>query len=291
MNNHVSIDADSLIYAAGFAAQKTRYIACTPEGFVVQQLDTKKDADAYLETHPDLELDTFIDAAPAYIAVANLDAAIESILDVTQADSHVLYITGTKCWRSEYATIQQYKGNRVNLQRPVHYATLRDHIVSKWRAFTVEWIEADDAVIMDYVEHMCTGVMSHIDKDLDQQPGMHYNPRTGEMRYIDELEAHMNFYTQLLTGDKIDNIKGLSEVAPKRGIGPATAKKILCECTTEKEMFRAVHEKYVEKYGSEHTYEAWTGETHTRSAMEILDENAQLLYLARFDGDRWEVPC
>lgn len=290
--SHGIIDADSLIYAAGFAAQKTRYIACTEEGFIVQQLDTAADAKAYIETHPDLELDTFVDAAPPGVAVHNLNKMLEALIEGAGLNTWIIYITNsTHCWRSAYATIQKYKGNRDNMQRPVHYHILRDYIVGKWKAFTVDYIEADDAVIMDYNECYRDGIMIHIDKDLDQQSGMHYNYKKDEFYWLEPYEANLNFYTQLLTGDKIDNIKGLSEKRPLRGIGPKTAEAILNGCETEKEMFQAVHEKYVEKYGIAHTYEAWDGKGYTRNAMEIMDENAQLLYLARYDGDKWEVPC
>lgn len=289
---HGIIDADSLIYAAGFAAQKTRYLACTSDGFVVQQLDDAASAHAYIETHPDLELDKFVDAAPPGVAVHNLNRMLEAIIEGANLDTWTLYITdSSKCWRSAYATIQKYKGNRDNMERPVNYHILRDYIVGKWQAFTIHYIEADDAVIMEYCERPRDSIMIHIDKDLDQKDGMHYNYKKDEFYYMEEHDAALNFYTQLLTGDKIDNIKGLSENAPKRGIGPATAEKILHECTTDKEMFQAVHERYVKKYGSDYTYESWKGESLTRSAMEIMDENAQLLYLARFDGDKWEVPC
>jgi hypothetical protein len=289
---HGIIDADSLIYAAGFAAQKTRHIACTSEGFIAKELDNKKDALAYIEAHPDLELDTYVDAAPLGIAIHNLNRMVEGIIEGAGIDTWTLYITdSSKCWRSAYATIQKYKGNRDGMVRPVHYHELRDYLVGKWKAFTVQYIEADDAVVMEYQECYRDGIMIHIDKDLDQASGLHYNPNKDEFYWLEPYEADRLFYTQLLTGDKIDNIKGLSEKRPLRGIGPKTAESILNGCETSKEMFFAVHEKYVEKYGTEYTYESWDGKGYTRNAMEMLDENAQLLYLARHDGDKWEVPC
>ncbi len=55
---------------------------------------------------------------------------------------------------------------------------------------------------------------------------------------VDEETGLRNFYTQLLTGDTSDNIKGIA------GIGPVKAKKALAECFTEQEMFSTVREMY-----------------------------------------------
>lgn len=290
------VDADSLVYAAAFAAQKTRYLLYNPDGFVVGDFPSAKDCALFLEQHPDegLERDSYTELDTPDTAMQSVESMLSAGLNAVKADDYVVYLTGKKSWRLDYSTILKYKGNRDNMQRPHYYDLCRGYLQQKHNAFNVEFIEADDAVIMDYYANPDDAVMIHIDKDLDQMSGAHFDPRhiDDSIIWIDQWQADFNFYKQLLTGDSTDNILGLSEKGTgKRGIGPATATRMLSECRTARQMFDVCHEAYVDKFGNNFKYEDWRGGiTHERSAMEILDENAQLLYLARYDGDRWRVP-
>ena len=53
-----------------------------------------------------------------------------------------------------------------------------------------------------------------------------------------QLEGLKNFYKQLLTGDRADNIPGVPS------IGPIKSGKILSKCKDELDMFEAVWDKY-----------------------------------------------
>ena len=296
MNNFGAIDADSLIYAAGFAAQRTKHLVCTKEGAVVAEYEKKSEAIERIligvdEGDSSLEYDTYVEAATLFHSTCILDGMMTNIVDSAGLNRFRTYLTGGKQWRVPYSTIQKYKGNRDNFVKPVHYLDLRKHLVGQWHAYVIDFIEADDAVIMDCYANP-GAVCCSIDKDLRQFAGWHMNPNhldegVFEVEWFDALH---NFYMQLLTGDKVDNIKGLSRKAPRRGIGEATARKILADCGSERELFDHTLAQYHERYEEEHTYTDWQGVEHTRNAMEMLDENAQLLYLARYDGDKWNVP-
>jgi 5'-3' exonuclease len=69
----------------------------------------------------------------------------------------------------------------------------------------------------------------------------------------------------LLTGDGVDNIPGL------KGIGPKKAAKILKDCVTEQELYKAVLEAY-------------------DGNVEYLTEQGQLLWLRREKGQLWQPP-
>jgi 5'-3' exonuclease len=96
-------------------------------------------------------------------------------------------------------------------------------------------------------------------------PGHHYNPVKKESYYIDDKEAIKNFYRQILTGDKVDNIEGL------RGIGPKKADKILAEADTELKMYEAVLKAY-------------------DNNQERVIENGQLLWIRRQEDEIWQPP-
>ena len=93
------------------------------------------------------------------------------------------------------------------------------------RGITADGMEADDLVCiwaneLDAVEVQY--IIAHIDKDLDQIPGWHFNFFKDEDPYwVDEDTANYKLMHQCLTGDTSDNIAGL------KGIGPKRADKIL----------------------------------------------------------------
>jgi len=109
-----------------------------------------------------------------------------------------------------------------------------------------------------------------IDKDLKQVPGWYFNPDKPEngMEWIDEWTGHFNFYKQLLTGDKVDNIPGI------RGIGPKKAEKLLMDCKDEVEMYEVCANVYADQ----------------STPMVDMHRNARLLYMLRYVGDEWVAP-
>ena len=175
------------------------------------------------------------------------------------------FLTGKGNFRDKIAVTVPYKGQRVS-DKPVHLQALRDHLVNSWGFEVVNGIEADDAVgIAAYAVSEDESIMVHIDKDLNQFRGWHYNYRKKEKYYVSEFEGLHSFYTQILTGDRIDNIIGL------KGIGPVKAKRILEECTNENELYEAVLKAY-------------------EGDQQRVLENAQLLWLQREANQVWQLP-
>lgn len=181
------------------------------------------------------------------------------------AEDYEAYLSGSTNFRFDIAKTVPYKGNRDSAKRPKHYDLLR-HQMQRLGAKVTEDEEADDrvAIRMGEGEFVLIGV----DKDLLQIPGYHWNPVKKELQFISEFDGLKNFYTQLLTGDRIDNIVGL------KGIGPVKAAKILKDCTSEAELLEAAKQAY-EKAGE---------------PLERLIENARLLWLRRKEGELWELP-
>ena len=104
-----------------------------------------------------------------------------------------------------------------------------------------------------------------LDKDLDMLRGWHYNFVKDDLYYVTEKEGIKNFYLQILTGDRVDNIPGL------QGIGPVKADRILKDCNNEKQLFAAVLEAYEDN-------------------LELLTERAQLLWIIRKENQLWKPP-
>lgn len=75
----------------------------------------------------------------------------------------------------------------------------------------------------------------------------------------------MFFYSQIVMGDRADNIEGI------HGIGPVKAKRLLSECTTEQELY----DKVLGAYDNDE---------------ERVITNARLLWLRRKEEDVWYPP-
>ena len=193
----------------------------------------------------------------------------ELLFDIVYADlkcdDYDAFITGKTNFRYGIAVTTPYKGNRKNLEKPEHYEALREKLISLGASVS-ENQEADDDVGIASTQYR--GWIVHVDKDLDQLPGWHYNPVRKEKYFVTEQEGLKSFYTQLLTGDRIDNIIGL------RGIGPVKAAKLLKGCETEQELYKAVVEAY----------------KAAKEPPERILENGKLLWLSRHQGQRWELP-
>ena len=186
----------------------------------------------------------------------------EIVYTELNCDDYKAYITGRGNFREVVATTAPYKGNRKDFQRPKHYHALREYL-QRLGAELVEGQEADDAIAIQAQEGSYWIVS--IDKDFDQVPGWHYNFVKKEKYYVTEEEGLRNFYTQILTGDRVDNIIGI------KGIGPVKAEKILKDCTTEREYYDACVKAY-------------------DGNIARVTENGVLLWLRRYPNQLWQPP-
>jgi hypothetical protein len=173
------------------------------------------------------------------------------------------YLTGSDNFRKEIAVTAPYKGNRTQ-DKPKHYDLIREYLEKAWGCEVVQGQEADDAIgIRAYeFEDIEDYVIMSIDKDLDMLRGWHYNFIKDKKYLVDDQQAIKHFYTQILTGDRVDNIVGL------KGVGPKKAEKILQDCDTEEDMYKAVLEAY-------------------DNDEERVLENGQLLWIRRKENQIW----
>lgn len=88
-------------------------------------------------------------------------------------------------------------------------------------------------------------IIASIDKDLKQVPGWHFDIVKEKLVHVDELEAARNFYSQMLQGDRTDNISGI------RGIGPVKADKTVNQFFSEDALSDHIYRMYVEQWGED----------------------------------------
>jgi len=205
------------------------------------------------------------DGDPAEFALARISEFLDNLQAMEGIDEVWGYLTGSNNFRNEIAKTAPYKGNRV-MAKPYHYQLLREYMERAWGFEVIDGMEADDAIGIEAYRHEPEEtIIVSIDKDLNMIRGHHYNFVKEEKYFVTEEEATRNFYLQILTGDKIDNIIGLD------GIGPVKSKKLLKDCNTELEMYEAV-------------LKAYDGDE-----ARVL-ENARLLWILREEKQVWQPP-
>ena len=189
------------------------------------------------------------------IAASRIDDMIEATLQEVAATEYKGWLTdGRDNFRKH--VYPEYKANRKQ-EKPVNLTFLQEFVKKNWGAEIAIGMEADDALGIAQTEGKGSGtvlttdsdwnsvihnanptVICSIDKDLLQVPGNHYNFVKKEFKVIDEYTGRYNFYTQLVTGDATDNIKGVA------GVGTKGAILALQGLITEQEMFNKVRSMY-----------------------------------------------
>lgn len=190
-------------------------------------------------------------------AVNVMDGKIQRILNRFSGMEYVIVISSrAKTFRDAIAVTVPYKGNR-KAEKPPHYHEMRDYLLNVWKAYeTEDGLEADDFIGIHANKN---SIICSIDKDLLMIPCKgHYNFNKDTLKKV--TRNIENFWLQMLTGDRSDNIVCIS------GVGDVIARKLL-KGVKLKDMKLLVYSKYVEEFGDK--------------AQDRFHENAQLLWIKR----------
>jgi DNA polymerase-1 len=182
-------------------------------------------------------------------------------LEETLADSYSVFLTGERNFRRDICP--SYKANRPS-ERPKHWQSVREFLVTNHKAMVVNGSEADDQLGIEQDKLGVNTVIASIDKDLLQIPGRHYNFVKKEYRVVSPEEGLKFLYTQALVGDRSDNITGVA------GIGPVKAARALEGLLNEQEWYDKCRELYDDD--------------------ERLHLNMRLLYIWQQPDDEWQPP-
>lgn len=152
-----------------------------------------------------------------------MDLYIREWLAVTSATKYLGYITESKeNFRVKRAFTWKYKGQRKR-DKPKWYLAMRQYVQEEWGFQNVRGIEADDALTIAAEILKSQGhdpIIVTEDKDLLQYPCLHYNPnKDKEVFRITEEQGHFNLWHQVITGDRTDNIPGVSHAITESRTG------------------------------------------------------------------------
>ena len=182
-------------------------------------------------------------------AVTSLFVMMHGLFERLDSDDYIFFLSSKENFRKH--TYPLYKYNRYGRTPPPHVDKLRKFAIRTLRTRQMFGYEADDLI----ADAMGEGrIIVSLDKDFDQLVGFHYR-WTGKEKglyWVGEERATRFSYEQFLSGDRIDNIPGLSERAPKRGIGAKRATALLASAENKEEMLTIVKEMYEKKYGDDY---------------------------------------
>jgi 5'-3' exonuclease len=210
----------------------------------------------------------------------NAELVMEDILNATNTESYRVFLSDKLENNFRYKIDNSYKANRKDAPKPKYYDSLRLFLQQNYQAEFTPGQEADDALGIAQCTtlglkakynasigpdpHPYESVICSIDKDLLQIPGRHYNLSTGVHTTVTYIEGLRSFYRQLLIGDRVDNITGIT------GIGKVKAARCIDHLDNESDMFATVRVLYQDD--------------------ERLLRNGQLLWVRRTENEMWRFP-
>jgi hypothetical protein len=180
---------------------------------------------------------------PINLCLWNVDKSIHTIADYLGGIDYLVYLTSNDRSNFRFSIRPDYKGNRT-AAKPVHYETIRSHLIERHKARVSRGIEADDAIGIDHAStYKGKSVVCSIDKDFRQVPGWNFHFVRRDLDWISRDEAAFFFWKQVLTGDRTDNIRGI------KGLGDVKSSKRLEGCSKPWEYLRTVRRIYLDHFG------------------------------------------
>lgn len=169
----------------------------------------------------DPEYETIITKEQIETAFENIEAELKTIMFNTKCTEYIVFLTGSTNFR--YNLLPSYKWRRKNAPRPIALKELKDLCVERLNCVLLEDIEADDSSVMwfthDETSEGIRKVLCHVDKDLNQVAGQHYNYDKDEHYIITQEYADAFLWLQVLAGDNADCYKGCPNVGNDRPKG------------------------------------------------------------------------
>jgi len=268
------IDGDVIVYWVANNAQTNTYDVINDKGDVLAVCNNKTEAK---ESKEDLEQfgDSTFEILPGEIRLKAwrevevfTDSFLKKILKDSGCKDMKVHLSGHTNFRKEIATVKPYKGNRKS-ERPFYYQKIRDYLEDKYDALMSVNEEADDTLaIAQYIDPDNTVICS-VDKDLWMVPGEKFNFKKGEKSIVSKYEGMRKMQYQMLVGDSVDNIQGVSKIGPKK------AEKLLAENTDIDKAWRSISEAYKKAYGKDHR--------------KIMTEMGQLLWMRSYEGETQRI--
>lgn len=190
------------------------------------------------------------------------DEILKSILSGCKATHYIGFIKGSNTTDKRKEVHAQYKENRKTTP-PIWWPFVKADLIRRWGAHEANGFEVDDYVNATRLI-VPDSIVCAIDKDLLGLEGVHYNWKKQEIVKVTKSEALYKFWSDMITGQSGDSIKGI----PGRGVKFVT--EFFSHLKEPSSSMYAVYVlgQYIKDFGeSEGIYEFY----RNYSALKILD--------------------
>lgn len=237
-------------------------------------------------------------------ALHSVKVTVANIKKACNADKVEVYLSGEGNFRDELPLPSKYKSNREGMIKPLLLTEIRQYLVTKYKAKTVDSAEVDDRL----VQRMWDGYTSKqkiigvtADKDAMGNMGWLYNPnKMSEPEFITGLgelwlddkgkvrgKGRIWLYLQWVLGDLIDGYNPC-EICGK-SYGEKSAYKLLKDLKTDKECAQAVYDQYKVWYPGEVKYTDWRGDEVVTDVLGVMQMYLDCARMRRWEGDTVSV--
>ena len=258
-------------------------IDCDPIKYAASCVAEKKDKETEIIT-----------VAPMEHVFYNINSMIKKCIKACGARQYVCFLTPIRESKNFRSLIySEYKAHRKDVRKPYHLDNAHKHVLDRWRAILAVGEEADDTMSIyhcglnpfgfDTTFDSANTVLCSIDKDFNNVPGWHYNPRKDELYFVSEIEALRNFYFQIVAGDKADNVPRV-----KKGWREKETYEKLQKAETELELYDIILECVYTVM--EKDLKDTDVLMHEGLAKDFILRNGQLVWLRRNAGELWALP-
>ena len=276
------VDADGLIYLAGFGVEKTKYWVLLEDGSRFD-FDTHKEMKDFEPGMEVIDSGKYVECGPLSHALQIVKNKLETIRTMYGPMEVYIRAIEQRNYRDAIATVAKYKGNRDNAHKPKYLQEIRDYLVTRYAAIQVADQEVDDEIGCRMTELGHSNyVICSPDKDLDQFPGKHWNYRSDVEYDVEPEEAMRWFWIQTLCGDSSDNIKGCWKLGERKA--EALVDEWLEAGVKDEWMWELVVGQYMDSTQQE------TCPYLGRDPEEIALENARLVYMRHNRRELWTPP-
>jgi hypothetical protein len=248
------IDADFLAYRNTAACQYTNYFLREEGNEFGTAVKGKKNAESFIKENPTYSIVSSEDVLEDWERCKDsIDATINHILGACSynptnegykhSDDVYFFVSGKDNFR--YTLTPTYKHSRKDKPKPHWHDKAHKYLVDYYAAKESHGRESDDMMhegVLFCRKHGLDYILVHMDKDIDQLAGKHYNPVTNEHYTVTQKEATKFLYEQILSGDSVDSIEGI------RGIGVGKANKLISPCNSAKECLEVCVKEYTKAY-------------------------------------------
>ena len=240
---------------------------------------------------------------------------VNNLLKSSNTTTLLIVLGGETNFRDRLSLPVTYKGNRIDKIRPLALKETKNNFSKLYTTIYAEDEEADDLIskfqYKSYIEKNKDIIVCTPDKDAKGTPGNLFHPEDKYLTSIEGLgfvsikqtskikligEGRKFFYSQLLTGDPVDNYFPCDIYKQKNNVSKKSAIlsdfkvfNLLKDLNTDKECLKVIKDVYYNWYKDVSFWTDYNGNKVEGDWLDILQMYCDTVHMRRWDNDRIDI--